>query len=141
MAATHNTFKLKIIASNKVFFDALAQSIIIPNIDSGSEAFLARHENCVVPIEFGEMKIVDEAGKEIDAFVGNGFLEFLDNEAKLVCISAELPEEINERRAKEAQMRAEEELRQKHSQLEYYHSQANLARAMERLKIKNRHRI
>lgn len=66
------------------------------------------------------MKIVDANGKTINAFVGSGFLEFLDNEAMLVCISAELPEEINERRAKEAQLRAEEELRQKHSLLEYY---------------------
>ena len=85
------------------------------------------------------MKIVDANGKKINAFVGSGFLEFLDNVATLVCISAELPEEINERRAKEAQMRAEEELRQKHSLLEYYHSKANLSRAMERLKVKSRY--
>lgn len=134
-----NTFQLKIIASNKVFFDGQAQSLVIPGIDGGSEAFLSHHENCVVPIEFGEMKIVDDKSKTINAFVGNGFLEFLDNIATLVCISAELPEEINERRAKEAQMRAEEELRQKHSVLEYYHSKANLSRAMERLKVKNRY--
>ena len=134
-----NTFQLKIIASNKVFFDGQAQSLIIPRLDGGSEAYLAMHENCVVPIEFGEMKIVDANGKTINAFVGSGFLEFLDNEAMLVCISAELPEEINERRAKEALLRAEEELRQKHSLLEYYHSQANLSRAMERLKVKIRY--
>ena len=115
-----NTFQLKIIASNKVFFDGQAQSLVIPRLDGGSEAYLAMHENCVVPIEFGEMKIVDAKGKTINAFVGSGFLEFLDNEAMLVCISAELPEEINERRAKEAQLRAEEELRQKHSLLEYF---------------------
>lgn len=134
-----NTFQLKIIASNKVFFDGEAQSLSIPRLNGGCEAYLAKHENCVVPIEFGEMKIVDANGKKIDAFVGSGFLEFLDNVATLVCISAELPEEINERRAKEAQMRAEEELRQKHSLLEYYHSKANLSRAMERLKVKSRY--
>ena len=89
-----NTFQLKIIASNKVFFDGQAQSLTIPRLDGGSEAYLAMHENCVVPIEFGEMKIVDAEGKTINAFVGSGFLEFLDNEAMLVCISAELPEEI-----------------------------------------------
>ena len=138
-----NTFQLKIIASNKVFFDGQAQSLIIPRLDGGSEAYLAMHENCVVPIEFGEMKIVDANGKTIrrqhllssEAF----FPEGIHNEAMLVCISAELPEEINERRAKEAQLRAEEELRQKHSLLEYYHSQANLSRAMERLKVKSRY--
>lgn len=135
------TFSLKIIASNKIFFDGEAQSVVLPVIDNGSEGFLANHENCIVPIDAGEMKIIDAQGKEIRAFVGSGFLEFLDNTATLVCISAELPEEIDARRAEDAKLRAEEELRQKRSQLEYYHSQANLARAMERLKVKNRHKI
>lgn len=136
-----NTFKLKIIASNKIFFDGEAQSLVVPHIDIGLEGFLANHENCVLPIETGEMKITDADGKTIDAFVGSGFLEFLDNEATLVCISAELPDEIDERRAREAKERAEEQMRNQQSQLEYFHSQANLARAMERLKIKNRHQI
>lgn len=136
-----NTFQLKIIASNKIFFDGKAQQLVVPLVDGGSVGFLSKHENCVVPIESGEMKITDADGKEIHAYVGNGFLEFLDNAALLVCISAELPEEIDARRAQEAKERAEEDMRLKQSQLEYYHSQANLARAMDRLKIKNRHDI
>jgi F-type H+-transporting ATPase subunit epsilon len=136
-----NTFQLKIIASNKIFFDGQAQQLTVPLVEYGSEGFLANHENCVVPIVSGEMKVVDENGKEIEAFVGNGFLEFLNNVATLVCISAELPDEIDARRAQEAMERAEEELKFQQSQLEYYHSQANLARAMDRLKIKNRHNI
>lgn len=136
-----NTFKLKIVASNKIFFDAQARSLVVPHADMGLEGFLAHHEDCVVPIETGEMKIIDANGNVINAFVGNGFLEFLNNTATLVCISAELPEEIDERRAQEAKERAEEEMRNQQSQLEYFHSQANLARAMERLKVKNRHNI
>lgn len=134
-----NTFSLKIIASNKIFFDGEAESLTLPLIDYGSESFLAYHENCITPIVFGEMKIVDSNGKETNGFVGNGVFEFLDNTAVLVCVSAEMPEEIDARRAQEAKERAEEEMHQKQSLLEYYHSQANLARAMERLKVKNRH--
>lgn len=136
-----NTFKLKIIASNKIFFDGEAKQLVVPLMDFGTEGFLANHENCVVPIESGEMKIIAADDSVTEGFVGNGFLEFLDNSALLVCISAELPEEIDARRAQEAKERAEEEMRLQRSQLEYYHSQANLARAMERLKIKNRHDI
>ncbi len=135
------TFQLKIIASNKVFFDGEAQSLVVPHIDKGLKGFLANHENCIFPVETGEMKIIDAEGRTINAFVGNGFLEFLDNTAMLVCISAELPEEIDARRAEEAKIRAEEELRQKRSIVEYHHTQANLSRAMERLKVKNRHQI
>lgn len=136
-----STFKLKIVASNKVFFDGDCESLTIPYLDGGQMAFLAHHENCVVPIEVGEMKIKDSNDNVIEAFVGSGFIEFLNNEATLVCVSAELPEEIDKRRALEAKIRAEEELRQKRSQMEYNLSKANLSRAMERLKVKNRHKI
>lgn len=136
-----STFKLKIVASNKVFFDGDCKSLTIPYLDGGAMAFLAHHENCVVPIQVGEMKIKDANDNVIEAFVGSGFVEFLDNEATLVCVSAELPEEIDKRRAQEAKIRAEEELRQKRSQMEYNLSKANLSRAMERIKVKNRHTI
>ena len=90
-----NTFKLKIVASNRVFYDGRAQTLVIPAIDGGEVGFLAQHENCVTPVEVGEMRIKDTQGKIIHAFVGSGFLEFVNNEATLVCVSAELPNEID----------------------------------------------
>ncbi|WP_294954740.1 F0F1 ATP synthase subunit epsilon [uncultured Eubacterium sp.] len=136
-----NTFKLKIVSSNRVFFDGEAQSLVVPVAGEGLCGFLARHENTVAPIEFGEMKLTDADGNVTEAFVGSGFLEFINNQANLVCISVELPEEIDKRRAEEAAERAAEELRQQKSINEYYVTQANLSRAMERLKIKNKHQI
>ncbi|MDE6659599.1 MAG: ATP synthase F1 subunit epsilon [Eubacterium sp.] len=135
------TFKLKIVASNKVFYDGECQSLTIPYIDGGSMSFLANHENIVIPLDNGEMKIKTDKDEVIEAFVGDGFMEFLNNEARIVCVSAELPEEIDKRRAEEAKIRAEEKLRQKQSQVEYNISKANLSRAMERIKVKNRHEI
>lgn len=135
------TFNLKVVASNRVFFDGACKSLVLPVADGGMCGFLANHENTVAPIEFGEMKIITDDDKEISAFVGSGFLEFFDNNASLVCISAELPDEIDKRRAEEAKLRAEEELRQERSLYEYHQSQASLARAMERLKVKNKHSI
>ncbi len=136
-----NTFRLKIVSSNRVFFDGEAQSLVVPVAGEGLCGFLARHENTVAPIEFGEMKLTDADGNVTEAFVGSGFLEFINNQANLVCISVELPEEIDKRRAEEAAERAAEELRQQKSINEYYVTQANLSRAMERLKIKNKHQI
>ena len=46
-----------------------------------------------------------------------------------------------QRDAERAKLRAEEELRQHMSQYEYNATKANLARAMERIKVKNRHEI
>ena len=94
-----NTFKLKIVASDKVFFDGDCRQLVLPIADDGLYGFLANHENMVAPVEFGEMKITDADGKVIDAFIGDGFIEFFDNVANVVCISAELPENIDKRRA------------------------------------------
>lgn len=136
-----NKFKLKIVASNKVFYDGECASLVLPIADGGLCGFLANHENTVAPIEFGEMKITTPDDKVIEAFIGNGFLEFFDNVASVVCISAEHPDEIDKRRAEEAKERAEEKLRQKQSIWEYNESKASVARAMERIKVKNRHEI
>ena len=136
-----NTFKLKIVASDKVFFDGDCRQLVLPIADDGLYGFLANHENMVAPVEFGEMKITDADGKVIDAFIGDGFIEFFDNVVNAVSLSAELPEDIDKRRAQEAKERAEEKLRQKQSIYEYNQSMADLSRAMERLKVKNRHEI
>ena len=136
-----NTFKLKIVASNKTFFDGECVSLTLPIADGGEMGFLANHENTVAPIEFGELRILTEENEKIEAFISGGFIEFFDNSATVVCISVESPEEIDERRANEAKGRAEEALRQKQSIFEYHQSKNDLARAMERLKVKNRHQI
>ncbi|MFR6066269.1 MAG: ATP synthase F1 subunit epsilon [Eubacterium sp.] len=136
-----DTFKIKIVASNKVFFDGEAQSLTVPYLDGGTVTFLAHHANSVVPIDAGEMKLVTADGETKEAFVSDGFLEFLSNEATMICVSVELPDEIDKRRAEEAKERAEEELRQHMSQFDYYTTKANLSRAMERIKVKNRHQI
>jgi F-type H+-transporting ATPase subunit epsilon len=114
---------------------------VLPIADDGMKGFLAHHENVVAPIEFGEMKITPAEGDVISAFISSGFIEYFDNEANVVCISAELPDEIDIRRAREAKERAEEELRQMQSIYEYHQSKANLSRAMERIKVKGRHEI
>ena len=134
------TFKLKIVDSSRVFFDGECQCLTIPYIDGGEMAFLARHENTVVPIEAGEMKIKSPDGSVLDAFIGDGFLEFLDNEATIVCASALLPDEIDLNRAEMSKGRYEEELRQQQGRMEYADSKAGLARAMERIRIKNKYK-
>ena len=134
------TFKLKIVDSARVFFDGECQCLTIPFVDGGEMAFLARHENTVIPIEAGEMKIKSPDGSVIDAFVGDGFLEFLDNEATIVCASAQLPDEIDLNWAEKNKAHYEEVLRQQQGNMEYFVSKAGLARAMERIKIKKKYR-
>ena len=57
----------------------------------------------------------------------------------IIADTVEKPEEIDVKRAEEAKIRAEERLRQKQSIMEYYHTQVALNKAMNRLKVNQRH--
>ena len=82
-----------------------------------------------------EMRFEDADGNEYVFAVSSGFVEMINNRAKLFCLSVESPDEIDIRRAQEAKERAEEQLRQKQSIQEYHMNQMALARAMTRLKV------
>ena len=128
------TFGLEIYASNKLAYAGRAQKLIIPAVD-GEQGFLAHHANVVATIIPGEMRFEDADGNTHVFAVSSGFVEMINNRAKLFCLSVESPEEIDIRRAQEAKDRAEEQLRQKQSIMEYHRSQLALARAMTRLKV------
>ena len=103
-----DTFGLKIIASDKVFYEGRCRKLIIPAPD-GEKGILANHENMVIAIVVGTAK-VQLAGEDEwkDLAVGSGFAEIVNNRVTLLVDTAERPEDIDVRRAKEQQERAEE---------------------------------
>lgn len=129
-----STFGLEIYASNKLVYTGRAQSLVIPGVD-GQQAFLARHANMISSIIPGEMRYKDAEGNSTTLAVSSGFVEMINNRAKVFCLTVERPEEIDVHRAQEAKERAEEQLRQKKSIQEYYRNQMALARAMARLRV------
>ena len=60
-----------------------------------------------------------------------------DNEVLILADTAERPEEIDANRARRAEANAREALLQKKSIQEHRAAQANLARAINRLRVKN----
>lgn len=129
-----DTFGLKIIASDKVFYDGRCRKLVIPAPD-GEKGILPNHENMVIAIAVGIARMEIEEGKWQEVAVGTGFVEIVNNRVTLLVDTAERPEDIDVRRAEEQRERAEEQMRQKQSIQEYYHTQASLARAMNRLKL------
>lgn len=132
-----DTFSLQVYASDKLAFSGRAKSLTIPAVD-GEQAFLAQHENMVAAIVPGELRFQEDNGAEHILAVSNGFVEMINNRARIFCLSAERPDEIDARRAREAKERAEEQLRQKQSIQEYHVNQMALARAMARLRVKEK---
>lgn len=134
------TFHLKMIAYDKTFYDAEAVSVVIPALD-GDFQILAHHEECVVAVREGEIRIAAADGKVIPSVCGRGFAEVSSsNQVEILVDTIERPEEIDVRRAREAKERAEERLRQHESKMEYHRNAASLARAMARLKEAGKYR-
>ena len=127
------TFKLEIVATDKVFYSGDAEMLVFPSLD-GEHCVLADHELMVAPVVAGELRYTVNGEQKLAA-VGNGFVEILGDRVILICDFVERPEDIDVKRAQLAKERAEERIRLKKSEREYVHSQAALSRAMARLKV------
>ncbi len=134
MADTPALFSLKVIASNKVFYDARAQYLRI-NTLMGFRGLMAHHAPCVIAVEIGPMAIVKPDGERVEVLVSKGILNCANNRITVLVDTCETAEEIDVRRAEEAKERALEQLRQKQSVGEFKMTQSSLARALSRLEF------
>ena len=131
-----NTFYLKIISANRVFFSGRCRSLIVPEYD-GQKEILAHHEDMVIATKEGEVRFKEKEDDDwTKVVVGVGFVYISHNRVIMLVDTAERPEDIDRVRAEAALERAKEQLRQKQSIHEYYHSKAALARAVARLKTR-----
>ena len=127
-------FYLKVISSNRIFYEGFCTCLIIPSVD-GEKAIMAHHEEVIVAVDNGEMRMQKEEGGEWSyAVLGKGFCMVANNRVTVLADTVERPEEVDANRAKEALERAQERLRQKQSIHEYHMTQAAMARALTRLK-------
>lgn len=127
-------FHLKIISSRRVFYEGPCHCLIIPALD-GEQAIMAHHEEMIIAIQTGEMRMqTEENGDWQYAMVGQGFCQVAHNRATLLADEVERPEEVDVHRAQEALLNAQERMRQKQSAREYHLTQAAMARALVRLK-------
>ncbi len=137
MAETQSSFFLKVIATQKVFYSGKATDLIIQAVD-GRLSFLAHHEEMIVALEPGELEICKEDGEWIRVVAGYGTMVFANNRCTVLVETCETQEELDKRRAEEALDRAKERMRQKQSMREYRMTQAAMARALSRLKFKDK---
>ena len=127
-------FYVKIISSNRIFYEGFCHCLIIPAVD-GEQAIMAHHEETIIAVQNGEMRMQKEEGGDWSyAVLGKGFCMAANNRVTVLADTVERPEEVDVNRAKEALERAQERLRQKQSIQEYHTTQAAMARALTRLK-------
>ena len=127
-----NTFYLKIVACDRIFYEGEATILVFP-VEDGEMAVQAHHEQMVTNTEIGTMRFGTPDGEMHIAIVSDGMLTVKKNRVDVIVYSAERPEEIDEFRAEAAAERAREKLQQKQSLVEYHITASSLARAMARL--------
>lgn len=135
-----NTFKLNILAADKTFYIGDAISLIIPTTE-GQYGILAHHRNMIAATVPGKLKYVTPDGHEQIAAISSGLVKVEDNEVLVLAESAERPEEIDINRAKRDAAYAKEMLLHKQSIRDFHSAQSQIARALNRIPIKEEHDI
>ncbi|MBQ9277239.1 MAG: ATP synthase F1 subunit epsilon [Lachnospiraceae bacterium] len=100
-----NTMKVKIMSPERVFYEGEATFIEF-NTTAGMRGIYPKHVPTTMVIQPGILKIVEPEGDK-QAALHTGFVEVLQDSIIMLAESVEWPEEIDEKRAEEAKIRAE----------------------------------
>ena len=130
-----NSFTLNVLAAEKPFYDGECVSLIVPTND-GQYGIMANHNYMIAAIVPGVLKFTKPDETVIVAAVSEGLVKVENNSVLILVDTIELPEEIDENRAKRAAEQAKEAILQKKSIQDYYSAQAKMARALGRLRAK-----
>lgn len=129
---------LEIVTPSKTAFSGEIKSITVPGT-KGRFQVLRNHAPIISTLDIGMIKVDLPDGKENYYSTGGGTIEVLDNKVIVIADSIELVSEIDEERALKAMQRAEERLAEKKSDLNIVRAQAALARANNRIQIKEKY--
>ncbi len=132
-------FNVHILSADRTFYEGKCVSLIFPSLD-GHLGIMAHHSNLVAAVVPGILTCRLSDGTSFQAAVSNGLVRVENNDVLLLADTLERPEEIDENRARRAAEQAREALLHEQSRQEYLQAEADLARAMNRLKVIRRNR-
>lgn len=135
-----SVFNVHILAADRALYEGPCESLIVPLLQ-GQYGVLARHSNMIGAVVPGKLTFRTPDGETQIAAVSAGMVKIENNDVLVLVDSAERPEEIDINRAKRAEAEAKEAILQQRSRQEYLAAQANLARAINRLRVKSRYTI
>ena len=130
---------LEIVTAERVVLSDDVDQVNVPTKD-GRVGILPRHAPLLTILDVGELDIIKD-GVSTPFAVTGGFMEVLPNRVTILADSAERADEIDEARAEEARRRAEEQLSQRQGDQDIALAEAELRRALIRLKVAQLKRI
>lgn len=126
-----NTFLLKIITPERLFFEGEAEMVEF-NTTEGQIGIYKNHVPTTVIISPGILTITLPDGEK-EAALHAGFVEILQDQVTILAEAVEWPGEIDEERAKSAKERAERRLQAKEAGIDEDRAQIALMRALTRI--------
>ncbi len=130
--------KLEIITPSKTAFSGNIRSITVPGT-KGRFQVLKNHAPIISTLEVGIIKVELSDAKINYYATAGGTIEVIDNKVLVLADSIESVGEIDEERALNAKLRAEERLAEKRSEINISRAEAALARAINRLNVKEKY--
>lgn len=131
--ADNKSFQLRIITPDRVFYEGEVEMVEF-NTTEGEIGVLPGHIPLTVIVKPGILHIDEPDGKK-EAALHAGFAEILPEGITILAEIIEWPDEIDEKRAEAALERAQERLRERHSQTDIARAETALQRAIARIQV------
>ena len=131
-----DTFQVHILAADKNFYEGPCLSLTVPTND-GELGILAHHSNMSAAIQPGTLRYQTPGEEPCLAATSAGMVKVEHNDVLVLVDSVERPEEIDAARAQRELDEAREIILQKRSRQEHKIAEAAMARALNRLRVKN----
>ncbi|MGD8426087.1 MAG: ATP synthase F1 subunit epsilon [Balneolaceae bacterium] len=128
------SFKAQILTPEGCLFDDEVTGVKVPG-EMGSFEMKTLHANIISTLEIGEILVRKATGENKHFAVTGGFVEMVDNKLTLLAEAAELVEEIDVTRAREAKKRALERLESDDPKINKDRARKALKRAENRINL------
>lgn len=132
--AEDRAFQVKIISPDRIFYEGEAEMLEL-NTTEGQIGIYKNHVPMTYMIEPGVLRITEAEDVKVAA-LHSGFIQILQDRITVLAETVEWPEEIDENRAKEAQIRAERRLAMKDPNINLQRAEMALHRALTRQAVK-----
>lgn len=130
-----DSFHLTILKADAMFYEGPGSEVVVPALD-GLYGVLPGHSNTILALIPGKLTFKVPGRSETVAAVSSGFIKVENGDVLILVDAAERPEEIDINRAKRAADEALEAMLQQMSRQDYHTAQSRLARALNRMSIK-----
>ena len=127
------TFHLEIVTPDGLAFDGEAESLLVHTTE-GDVEILRGHMDYVAAVDVGRARVLVD-GKARKASCSGGFLSVCKGEVRLVAVTFEFAENIDEKRALAAKERAEQAIANAKDRQAKKIAEAKLMRALNRLRV------